>query len=162
MGLVQRTHESGLVVAEESADEAALGHALKQIDRAYVLQKNPDGDTPGLYVVACVVNEDEPPIRILAWADGNGEPLPLSSGLVEEVKKWRPEARTRRGPDADAHNQQLRERTDQLRRDQLRSISDDHRPFVERNRVGVALAARSRRRYWQKNRRPPQSGGGSR
>jgi hypothetical protein len=51
-------------------------------------------------------------------------------------------ARGRRGPDADAHNEQLRERTDQIRaRPAGASISDDHRAFVERGRVGVAQRA---------------------
>jgi len=158
--LIGRELSNGLVLAEESADEAALSRAIKEIDRAYVLQKNPDGDRPGLYVVACIVSEDEPPVRILAWADERtGEPLPLSSGLVEEVKKWRPEARGRRGPGADEINEQRREEADKVRADQLAAITEDHKPFVGRGRVGVALGARSKVPYWRKNKRPPRSGG---
>lgn len=146
MGLVQRTHESGLVVAEESADEAALGHALKQIDRAYVLQKNPDGDTPGLYVVACVVNEDEPPIRILAWADGNGEPLPLSSGLVEKVKAWHVGARNR--PETvDEYNARVGAELERDRQRDAEAIFDDHRPYLQRGRVQVSLADGGKTRH---------------
>jgi hypothetical protein len=159
--LIQRVHESGLVLAEESADEARLSHALKEIDHRYVLQLNPGGDTPGVYVVSCIVNEDQPAVRMLAWADDDGTPRPLSSGLIEEVKKWRPEARGRRGPNADEHNEQLKQETERQRREQLAAISDDHRPKIERGRVTVSRAGTSKR-YWQRNRKPPQSGLGGR
>jgi hypothetical protein len=160
--LVHRAHESGLVLAEESADEAGLGRALKQIDRRYILQKNPDGDQPDLYVVSCIVNEDEPPIRILAWADDDGTPRPLSSGLVDEVKKWRPEARNRRGPDADERNRQHRERVERERQEQLAEVTADHKARVSKGRRSVSMGPRTSKRYWQRNRKPPQSGLGGR
>jgi hypothetical protein len=128
-----------------------------------VLQLNPGGDTPGVYVVSCIVNEDQPAVRMLAWADDDGTPRPLSSGLVEEVKKWRPEARGRRGPDADEHNEQLREETERQRREQLAAISDDHRPKIERGRVTVSRAApRSGTGSATASRRSPASEAGSR
>lgn len=160
MALVHRQTGSGLVLAEDALDEARVSHALKEIDRRYVLQKNPDGDRPDLYVVSCIVSEDHNPVRLLSWADDDGTPRPLSSGLVEEVKKWRPEARVRRGPDADEHNRRLKERDEQHRRDQFAAISDDHRAKVERDQVTVSLGATTSKRYWQRNRKPPQSGRG--
>lgn len=160
MGLVHRETGSGLVLAEEAQDEASITRALKQIDPRYVLQKHP-GEVEGgwVYKVFCIVNDSEPPIAIMSWSDDRGRPLPLSFGLVEEVKKWRPENRGRRGPDADERNRRLREQTDQLRRDQLEAISDDHRPFVERNRLGVALDVKPKKRYWQRGNALPESGG---
>jgi hypothetical protein len=155
---VQRLHESGLVLAEESADEAGLSRAIKEIDRRYVLQKNPDGDRPDLYVVSCIVSEEEPPIRMLAWADDDGTPLPLSSGLVDEVKKWRPEARSRRGPDADERNRQHRERISRERQEQLAEVTADHRGRVSKGRLTVSMGPRVRLRGWQRNTRPPKSG----
>lgn len=146
MGLVMRETGSGLVLAEQGGDEASISRAIKEIDSHYVLQRH-ESDVAGkhVYVVVCIVSEDQPAIRILTWDDGNGNPRPLSSGLVEEVKKWRPEARGRRGLDADQHNAKLREQTEQLRRDELAAVSDDHRPFVERNRVSVALGTTLKR-----------------
>jgi hypothetical protein len=159
MPLVNRVHESGLVLAEEAGDEARLSRAIKEIDSRYVLQRHP-GEVDGgwVYKVFCIVSEDQPAVCILTWADGYGNPLPLSSGLVEELKKWRPENRRRRGPDADERNQRLREETDRVRQEELAAISQDHRPFVERNRFGIALDARPRKRYWQRGRTPPRSG----
>lgn len=153
MRLVTRETGTGLVVAEHSADEARLSHALREIDDRYVLQKHP-GDVAGGYVykVFCVVSEDQEAVCILTWADDSGRPLPLSSGLVEEVKRWRPEARSRRGPDADERNRQLQERREQERREALEAITDEHRAKVERGQVTVGLSTRVRKPGWQRNR----------
>lgn len=159
MTLVARTTESGLVLAEQAQDEARLCRALKEIDDRYVLQANPSEETGQLiYEVLCVWSEDHPPVKVMAWTDRHGNPLPLSSGLIEEVKKWRPEARERRGADADAHNDRLRADTDRLRRTNLEAISDDHRAKVERARVTVSLGAGTSKPERMRNKRPPSSG----
>lgn len=153
MRLVTRETGTGLVVAEHSVDEARLSHALREIDDRYVLQKHP-GNVPGGYVykVFCVVSEDQEAVCILTWADDHGRPLPLSSGLIEEVKRWRPEARSRRGPDADERNRQLEQRREQERREALAAITDEHRPQIERGRVTVGMSTRLCRPAWQRNR----------
>lgn len=143
----------GLVVAEHGADEAALQLALREIDNRYVLQKHP-GQVPGgfVYKVFCIVSEDQEAVCVLTWADDHGNPLPLSTGLVEEVKRWRPEARSRRGLDADERNRQLAERRDKERRDALAAITDEHRASIERGRVSVGLSTRPRKPGYQLNR----------
>jgi len=156
--LVTRSLTSGLVLAERASDEAGIQRALKEIDDRYVLQANTSELLGELvYEVLCVWSEEHPPLKIMAWTDERGRPLPLSSGLVEEVKKWRPEARNRRGPDADERNERLREQTDRLRRDQLAAISGDHRGKVERDQVSVSIGTLPKQGYLR-NRRPPQSG----
>ena len=151
MRLVTRETGLGLVVAEQAADEAQLGRALKEIDDRYVLQKHP-GNVPGgfVYKVYCVVSEDHPAECVLAWADEHGNPLPLSSGLLDEVRKWRPEARARRGPGADERNQALQERRERDRREALRAVSDEHRAELERGKISVALGTRTKKPYWQR------------
>lgn len=153
MRLVTRETGTGLVVAEHSADEAALQHALREIDDRYVLQKHP-GDVPGGFVfkVFCVVSEDQEAVCVLTWADDHGRPLPLSSGLIEEVKRWRPEARARRGPDADERNRRLEQRREQERREALAAITDEHRAQIERGRVTVGMSTRPRKPSYQRNR----------
>lgn len=151
MGLVTRETGSGLVVAEQGGDEAAISRALKRIDDRYVLQKHP-GDVPGgfVYKVFCIVSEDRPAECILSWADDYGNPLPLSSGLVDEVQRWRPENRERRGPDADERNRLLLERREREAREALAAISDEHRAGIEKGRVSVSLGVRNRVPYWQR------------
>lgn len=140
-----RQHGSGLVLAEDALDEARVSHAIKQVDDRYVLQKHPaDVEGGWVYKVFCIVSEDQPAVCVLTWSDERGNPLPLSSGLVEEVKKWRPESRGRRGPDADERNEQLRERNEQHRRDQLAAISFEHKPKVERARSSVSFGPLTR------------------
>lgn len=145
MALVHRETGSGLVLAEEASDEAQIARALKQIDDRYVLQRHP-GDVAGgwVYKVFCIVSEDQPAVCVLSWSDEHGNPLPLTFGLVDEVQKWRPENRDRRGPDADERNQQLRDRTDQVRRDQLAAISEEHKAKVERGRTSVSFGPLTR------------------
>jgi hypothetical protein len=156
--LVTRAHESGLVLAEEASDEARLSRAIKQVDDRYVLQRHPASVEGGyVYKVYCIVSEDQPALCILTWSDEKGNPLPLSSGLVEEVKKWRPENRDRRGPNEDARNAQIRAETQRLREEQLAAISEDHRPKIERGRVSVSRT-RTGKPSWMRNKRPPQSG----
>lgn len=159
-GMVARTLGSGLVVAEEAADEARLSRAVKQIDPAFVLQKHPADVAGGwVYKVFQVVSEDREAVCVLTWTDMFGNPLPLSSGLVDELQKYLPEARSRRGPDADARNRQLAERRQRDMEHTVGEIIADHQARVARGQITVSLSARSKLRYWQKNRSGPASSG---
>lgn len=154
--LVERELRSGLVVAEQSADEASVSRALKLIDPRYVLQKHPSEVEGGwVYKVVCVVSDTQAPV-IFTWCDDHGNPLPLSSGLVEDLKRWRPEARDRRGFDADTHNARLEQSLDRDRANTTEALHDDHAGRVERGRVTVGLGATSRMRYWQRNLHRPR------
>lgn len=140
-------------MAEHSRDEASLQRALREIDDRYVLQKHPGNVEGGfVYKVFCVVSEDQEAVCILTWADDYGNPLPLSSGLIDEVQKWRPENRSRRGLTADERNTQLEARREQERRDALAAITEEHRAKVERGQVTVGMSTRPRKPGWQRNR----------
>lgn len=83
---------SGLVVAEESADEAGLQRALNRIDhpaaRRLVLTREVDRKHDcWVWLVHVVVSDDRPAVYVCRWDDERGRPLPLSSGLVERVRE---------------------------------------------------------------------------
>jgi hypothetical protein len=82
------TRRSGLVVAEESADEAGLQRALAQLDPRLVLTREVDR-RHGCFVwlVHVIVSDDRPAVYVCRWDDHRGVPLPLSSGLVERVRE---------------------------------------------------------------------------
>lgn len=82
-----RTH-GGLVVAEHSADEAAVAAALKRHDPELELIRQIDAEHMRW---AWTVNRRAPDGSfefVLAWRqNGYGEPLPLSMRIVDEVQK---------------------------------------------------------------------------
>lgn len=153
MGLVTRATESGLVLAEDAADEVGLQRALEQIDRSLVLQKE-KADVGGgwIYKVIQMVTDDYAPV-VFTWCDQYGNPLPLSSGLVEEFKGLRKEAASRRGPDADERNRRLVERNRAQIESDRDAVIQDHRPRVEKGRVGVGMSTRGKRHYRDSDRR---------
>jgi hypothetical protein len=104
---VSRLHRSGLTLVEDSLDERAVQRELELIDdRLFLSWEISHGRR--LYRVL-YDRGDEAPAPIAEWRGPNGEPLPLSSGLVELVKSLRP----RGGVDLEASqkaNEALRER----------------------------------------------------
>jgi hypothetical protein len=158
MTLVTRELNSGLTVAEEAQDEKMIARALKQIDERYVLQKHPSEVEGGwVYKVFCIVSEDQPAICIHTWCDDRGNPLPLSTGLLEDVKRWRPDARERRGFDADEHNRRLDERLAKDRAADMNALGEEHAVKIEKGRTTVSLSDATPPRF--RNKRPPQSSG---
>jgi hypothetical protein len=109
MTLIHRESKHGLIVAEESADEAAMTRALRRTDDRLRLIKEVD-QRHGCFVweVYCVVSDDQPAIQVCSWRDDYGTPLPLSNGLLDMVQSLRPENRGQR-VDADEHNRKLAE-----------------------------------------------------
>lgn len=161
MGFVTRQMGSGLVLAEQSADEAGLQRALRQIDDRLVLQKHPASVGGGwVYKVYRIVSDDQPAHCVCTWTDDHGRPLPLSSGLLDLVQSLRVEARDRRGPDADERNRRRQERVAKAHRDAGDSLVSEHRARVEKGRVSVGLGSSSKLAGWQRNRSLP--GGGRR
>lgn len=158
MGLVMRETGTGLVLAEEAQDEARLSRALKEIDSRLVLQKHA-GDVPGglVYKVFAIVGEDEPAECVCTWADEYGNPLELSSGLLDLVNRLRPDARGRRGASADERNAAYREHLQHIRDEDAERVNDDHRAKIERGAVTVSLTAGKRKPYWMRNQRPPEA-----
>lgn len=159
MSFTYRDTGVGLVVAEEARDEAHVQAALKQIDARYVLQKHP-GDVEGgwVYKVFCIVSEDQPAECIYTWCDDRGNPLPLSTGLIEDVKRWRPDARERRGFNADEHNARLDRELAKRKHDDMNEIGEEHAVRIEKGRTTVSLST-SHPRYWRREGARPQSAG---
>lgn len=148
---------TGLVLAEQAGDEAGLSHALKQIDRRLVLQKHPAAVAGGfVYKVFVVVSEDQPAECICTWADEHGNPLQLSSGLLDLVQSLDPSARDRRGPTAEQRNGQLRTELANAREQDADRVSEDHRGKVERATVTVGMSTRPAKPYWQRNSHLPE------
>lgn len=151
MGLVQRPTASGLIVAEQSADEAGLSRALKQIDDRLVLQR------AGMYYqVLCVTGWDRPDqvTTILTWMDAAGNPLPLSSGVLDAVQALHVGARSQ-GPDADERNEQFLASVRRDRDSAEDTILGEHRARLERSQTQVSMATSIRR---NRSKRPGRSG----
>lgn len=86
MGLVESRTDSGLILVEQSTDGAAIGRALKQHDPSLELQQWPHPSGTWLYkVVARAGDGSVRTVYVHQLADGT--PLPLSSRLLDEVKR---------------------------------------------------------------------------
>jgi hypothetical protein len=151
VAILTRRHESGLVLAEQSQDEALLGRALRQIDDRLVLQFRPP-----YYVVVCMVSDNYAPV-VATWMDLHGKPLPLSSGLLEKVQAWRVGARNQ-PMGVDEHNARRQAEIEKGRQDAYEQLREDHRPTIERGRFQVTMATTSKPRYWKRENASPQSG----
>ena len=86
MGLVYTRRDDGLVLAQASQDEAAVARALKQHDPELRLVPQ-ESEVLGkrCYKVYRYAGSERPAEFILAWVK-DGDPLPLSMGLVDAVK----------------------------------------------------------------------------
>lgn len=151
MALITRRHETGLVLAEQSADEASLGRALRQIDDRLALQFRPP-----YYVVVCQVSDHYAPV-IATWMDLHGRPLPLSSGLLEKVQAARIGARNQ-PLSVDEHNARRLAEIEKDRANTYEALRDDHGPLIERGRTQVAFGTAKKPRYWQRENAQPRSG----
>lgn len=83
--LVHNRLDSGLVVASQAADESSVRRALKQHDPALMLTPDNPGDGPIVWTVLKRVGEGAH--VVCRYRDEHGNPLPLSHGLVEHVKR---------------------------------------------------------------------------
>ena len=97
---------NGLLVTEMSGDERAIRHALKQLDDQLILDRDVD-EEHGVWVwkVHRRVGGDRPPLPVCSWRDTYGNPLPLTGGLIEEVKRLREQDTSRL---VDLHNAKMK------------------------------------------------------
>ena len=110
----------GITVASHAADEQSVRRGLKQIDDRYMLDCVPS--SRGMcWVVLCKVGSYTPPVVVCNWLADDGAPLPLSSGLVEKVKRLRVDSRFVQ-VDVEEENRKLRERTAQQFEDEIDDI----------------------------------------
>lgn len=139
-------------------DEASVGRALKRLDGRLVLQKHPrDGVAGGwVYKVICCVSDTYAPV-VYTWMDAYGSPLPLSSALVDAVQSHMLGARNKPLGEDEFNRRELESRRRDAERE-TEAVMDDHRPYMERGRISVAMSGAQRRRYWQTGGKVPVSG----
>lgn len=129
MGLIHSRTGSGLIVAEYGADGAAVRRALKEYDRDLELLP-PGVDVAGgadrrHWRVYARVADDRPLAFVTAWADADGEPLPLSMRLLDKVKQQDRNSRSDY-QDADTRNADVRERNRRRSQEQALELVDEH------------------------------------
>lgn len=147
MALAYRRDESGLVLAEEAMDEVRLSRALKEIDDRYVLQKE-RSNAPGgwTYRVLRIWSAEHPPVPVLIWEDEHGNPLPLTSGILDLVQKHHLGLRGNAAyVSEDEHNRRHVERMERRLADEIEAIREEHMGRLT-GRHFVAMSGRMRRR----------------
>lgn len=145
MGLTYRQHESGLLLAE---GETAIAEALWEYDRNLKLRSSKDAAGREWWSVRAHVGGDVPDRFVCAWIDEAGNPLPLSSGILDLVKQLDPNTRSVY-LDEDAREQQRREETEKTADQRAEDLIDDHiwkhgRPVLPRS-VSLRMARDKRR-----------------
>lgn len=132
MAHILTRRESGLIVAENSADERTIQRALKDFDPHLVLTWEVDPTGVQVWNVHYVESGDRPAIFIAAWRDDYGTPLPLSSSLVDKVKSLRA------GVDwvkvADEENRRLVERRRREAESDMDQVAAEYQPYIDDRR----------------------------
>lgn len=137
-----RTHSSGLIVAEHAQDERAIGRALQQIRPDVTLQVRPRDEEKGGVLVYKVVHVPSGQV-MFTWMDDYGNPLPLSSGLVDEFQRHQLGARNTGLISDDEHNRRHREQVDRERRTRMEAVREEHRNRLE-DVLSVSMSGRHR------------------
>lgn len=156
MTLTMRDTGSVLVM-EHGMDATSVRAQLRLLDDR--LRLIPPGSmtagdlAPSLYWrVMRDVGGDRPALHVLTWMDAAQQPLPLSSGIVDEVQRHRKDGRNH-GPNADQRNDALVATVKKDRENAVQALHDEYEPHLERGRVGVTLGARNKVPYWQRKHR---------
>lgn len=86
MQIVERS--DGLAVAYRETGQKQIERALKALDPDLFLNPDRDPETGLVYwTVAQWMGTGHRPHRVLIWRDPYGNPLPLSMGIVDEVRR---------------------------------------------------------------------------
>lgn len=144
MTLTLRTASSGLVLAEEAADERAIGRALNQIRTDVALQKRPRDERKGGVLVYKVVHVPSGTV-LFTWMDEHMRPLPLSSGLVDEFQRHQLGARNTGRVSEDEANRRHLDWVEKDRAARIEGVRDDHRDRLNEV-VSVSMSGRFRPR----------------
>ena len=86
--MIERQLASGLVLAEDGMDSAALERELRRRDPLLSLQGWPSAEHR--CIIWRVVRDaglERPPETVAVWQSESGEPYPLSTGLLELVDR---------------------------------------------------------------------------
>jgi hypothetical protein len=122
----ERTSPSGLILAEQAQDERSIGHALQQIRPDVVLQVRPRDEEKGGVLVYKVVHVESGQV-MFTWMDSYGNPLPLSSGIIDEFQRHQLGARNTGLVSDDQHNQRHTDEIERERQRRVEAIRDEHR-----------------------------------
>lgn len=126
MTLVYSGTGSGLVVAEHACGEPEVAHLLRQLDRRLVLTWEVDEEHHArVWRVFRRMGSDRPAVWICDWRDDYGNPLPLSSRLVDRVRDLSVNSRAPK-PDAQAHNERVRAEADKQFQEETDDIARWH------------------------------------
>lgn len=147
MGLVHSQTNSGLILAEYGADGAAVLRALKEYDRDLRLLPpgvSVHGADKAHWAVYAYRGEDRPPAFVLAWVGPDGEPLPLSMRIVDQVKQQDKNTQSVY-LDAEARNAIAAEQREKQSRSEGEALVDFHvkgakRQFPVQRSVGLRMA----------------------
>lgn len=142
---------NGVFVVEEAADFKQVERDLGRLDdRLFLIQEWQRGRP-----VYCVMVDfgDRGAHELTRWLDDRGDPLPLSSGLVEKVKSLRPRSGRLDLLAARRENERYAARENERTGEVMEDIADDMAPKISGRRSAVLprgqhlRLARSRSRY---------------
>jgi hypothetical protein len=150
-----RRSASGLVLAENRTDEETVGRLLREIDDHLILVRDIDRQFQvDVWRVYLHISDWQDAVHICDWRDEiTGEPLPLSSGILNAVQLQRKENRNAR-LDEDAANAALVAKRRQEFDADVDGIAHEHRKKVWRapdpHDVGGQYSMFEPQRRWQR------------
>jgi hypothetical protein len=116
--LVERTLDSGLIVAQYGDDHASIERELKKRDPDLTLQGWPSQSLGViLWKVVRYAGPDRPPDTVCVWQSQGGDPYPLSSGILDMVDQLDKNLRHHYADEDERNAQRKRERVKQTVRD---------------------------------------------
>lgn len=150
MEYVYSRHGAGLIVAENAMDERTVQTDLQAFDPRLRLVSQFDQDCGWYYEVVCVWSPEHDARSVYKHREngGIGEPLPLSSRVLDEVRRLQGDALF---DAAETANARLVAAKKQQARDDAAALAQEHAPYVDRNRVQVTTAKVGRKPYWMRN-----------
>jgi hypothetical protein len=155
VSLITRQTESGLVLVEQTRDEAGLRRALKQIDPQLRLLR-PEivfpGTATGYWRVVCQWSYDQPAEPVLTWMDANRNPMELTARILDEVNRHQKGGRGY-GKTSDERNAEIAASAKRDRSEVREAIEHEYRPFLDRGRTGVSMGAHNKIPYWMRRNR---------
>lgn len=155
MALAESTHQSGLVLVEETRGEAGLRRSLKQIDsRLRLLPPEAvfPGTANGYWRVMCQWSNERPAVPIVTWMTADGDPAELTDRLIDEVNKLRMGGRNH-DKTVDEKNADHEAGVRKQRADAVEALHGDYKAELERGKVSVSMGPRNTVPYWMRRHR---------
>lgn len=143
--LVYSRHGGSLLLAEHAADERQVSAALKNLDPSLRLTWEVDQRTGRqVWNVVRVWSPEQPAIQVLTWRDETSlEPRPLTSSIVDEVKRLRQVDTMKQ---SDQANARLREQAAKQEFNDTLEVVTDFKKIVDSGRVHVPIRPAMKRR----------------